>query len=104
MVLLHGGWGYGLNPFDRQIDELRYDFRLIGPDRSGYGQSTPHISELPEDFHYHAAVENLSLLDRLDIESAYLWGHSDGAVSPPSSDSPRLRGSWPDTRSVSFFV
>jgi 3-oxoadipate enol-lactonase len=80
LVLLHGGWGYGLNPFNRQIDKLRYNFRLICPDRSGYGHSTRLVSELPSDFHYQAAAETLRLLDALEIESAYLWGHSDGAV------------------------
>jgi pimeloyl-ACP methyl ester carboxylesterase len=80
LILLHGGWGYGLNPFNRQIDKLRHNFRLICPDRSGYGQSTRLVSELPAHFHYQAAAETLGLLDALDIESAYLWGHSDGAV------------------------
>lgn len=80
LVLLHGGWGLGLNPFNRQIEELRSEFRVITPDRSGYGRSTRLIKDLPTDFHYRAAEETLSLLDSLGIESAFLWGHSDGAV------------------------
>jgi pimeloyl-ACP methyl ester carboxylesterase len=82
LVLLHGGWGYSLYPFNRQTEKLRTEFRLISPDRSGYGRST-HLGEfhdLPTDFHYRAASETLSLLDSLGIESAFLWGHSDGAV------------------------
>jgi pimeloyl-ACP methyl ester carboxylesterase len=82
LVLLHGGWGYSLNPFNRQIEDLRNGFRVICPDRSGYGRST-HLSEfdnLPTDFHYRAAVEMLSFLDSLGIERAFFWGHSDGAV------------------------
>ena len=23
LILLHGGWGYGLNPFNRQLEKLR---------------------------------------------------------------------------------
>ncbi len=80
LILLHGGWGYGLNPFDRQIEELRQSFKVICPDRSGYGCSTRLVKDLPADFHYQAAAETLSLLDALDIQSAHLWGHSDGAV------------------------
>jgi len=82
LVLLHGGWGYSLNPFNRQIENLRHGFRIICPDRSGYGRST-HLDEfddLPTDFHYRAAVETLSFLDSLGTERALLWGHSDGAV------------------------
>jgi pimeloyl-ACP methyl ester carboxylesterase len=82
LVLLHGGWGYSLNPFNRQIEDLRHDFRVICPDRSGYGRST-HIGEfddLPTDFHYRAAAETLSFLDSLGTERALFWGHSDGAV------------------------
>src|SRR6185436_12155848 len=49
---------------------------------SGYGRST-HLGEfnnLPSDFHYRAASETLVFLDSLDIERAFFWGHSDGAV------------------------
>jgi pimeloyl-ACP methyl ester carboxylesterase len=82
LVLLHGGWGYSLNPFNRQIEKLRTGVRVICPDRSGYGRST-HLDafdDLPTDFHYRAAAETLSFLDSLGIERAFFWGHSDGAV------------------------
>jgi pimeloyl-ACP methyl ester carboxylesterase len=80
LVLLHGGWGYGLNPFNRQIEKLRDGFRVVCPDRSGYGRSTPLVDDLSIDFHYRAAAETLSFLDALGIQRAFLWGHSDGAV------------------------
>jgi pimeloyl-ACP methyl ester carboxylesterase len=82
LVLLHGGWGHSLNPFNRQITKLGNSFQLICPDRCGYGRSI-HLKEfndLPTDFHYRAAAETLSLMDSLGIERAFLWGHSDGAV------------------------
>lgn len=80
LVFLHGGWGYGVYPFDRQIEEFQNKYRILIPDRSGYGQSTPVSGEMPLDFHKLAAAETISFLDALGIERAVLWGHSDGAV------------------------
>lgn len=80
LILLHGGWGYGLNPFNRQLERLRGEFRLICPDRSGYGRSTQLNNGFSTDFHYRAAAETLGFLDALVIERAFFWGHSDGAV------------------------
>jgi pimeloyl-ACP methyl ester carboxylesterase len=80
LVILHGGWGYGVYPFDRQIAEMESRFRILIPDRSGYGHSTRVNGEMPLDFHRRAALETISFLDGLGIESAILWGHSDGAV------------------------
>jgi non-heme chloroperoxidase len=79
LVFLHGGWGYEVYPFDRAIATLSGRFRILIPDRSGYGRSTP-IARLPADFHRLAATETARFLDALNIERAVLWGHSDGAV------------------------
>ncbi len=80
LVILHGGWGYGIYPFDRQIAAFENQFRILIPDRSGYGHSTRVTGEMPLDFHRKAALETFSFLDALGIENAILWGHSDGAV------------------------
>jgi pimeloyl-ACP methyl ester carboxylesterase len=79
LVFLHGGWGYEIYPFDRQIEEFASDLRIFIPDRSGYGRSL-HIEQLPTDFHSRAAVETIRFLDALQIDRPVLWGHSDGAV------------------------
>jgi pimeloyl-ACP methyl ester carboxylesterase len=79
LVILHGGWGYEIFPFDRQIEALAGRCRIVIPDRSGYGRS-PKIEDLPVDFHRRAAEETLHVLDALEIGQAALWGHSDGAV------------------------
>lgn len=79
LVFLHGGWGYEVYPFDRGLAELSDRFRILIPDRSGYGLS-PQLSILPPDFHLRAAEETLQFLDAMGIERAALWGHSDGAV------------------------
>jgi len=80
LVILHGGWGYGVYPFDRQIAAFASQFRILIPDRSGYGHSTRITGEMQLDFHQGAAGETFSFLDALGIENAFLWGHSDGAV------------------------
>jgi len=80
LVILHGGWGYGIYPFDRQIAAFASQYRILIPDRSGYGHSSHVSSEMPLDFHRRAAQETSSFLDALDIETAILWGHSDGSV------------------------
>ncbi|MBI3651158.1 MAG: alpha/beta hydrolase [Acidobacteria bacterium] len=79
LVFLHGGWGYEVYPFDKQIAAFAEDFRILIPDRTGYGQS-PHLDAMSADFHHHAAVEMLRFLDALHLERVFLWGHSDGAV------------------------
>ena len=79
LVFLHGGWGYEVYPFDNQISALQGKFRILIPDRSGYGRSSS-VAEQPVDFHSRAASETLAFLDALRIDRAVLWGHSDGAV------------------------
>jgi pimeloyl-ACP methyl ester carboxylesterase len=79
LLFLHGGWGYEIYSFDRQMAELSERFRLLIPDRTGYGRSA-RITELPPDFHRAAAVESEAFLDALGLDRCVLWGHSDGAV------------------------
>ncbi len=79
LIFLHGGWGYEIYPFDKQIEAFSKHFKILIPDRSGYGRSA-RIDTMPSDFHNHAAEEMLRFLDALNIEQSFLWGHSDGAV------------------------
>ena len=66
--------------FASQVAALGNRFHCLMTDRGGYGRSTQLTTELPPDFHYHAARETLQFMDSFDIERAVLWGHSDGAV------------------------
>jgi pimeloyl-ACP methyl ester carboxylesterase len=79
LLLLHGGWGYAMYPFDRQAAALADRFHLIAPDRSGYGVSGP-VEALGPRFHHAAAAETLAVLDALGWRDVAVWGHSDGAV------------------------
>lgn len=79
LLYLHGGWGYEVHSFDRQIPALSTQQTVISPDRTGYGRSG-RISNLPPDFHAQAAAETSTLIDALNLDRPILWGHSDGAV------------------------
>jgi len=78
LVFLHGGWGYHVYPINKQLNSLK-NFRVLIPDRSGYGLST-RMAEFGLDFHIRAAQETFLFLDALGIRDAMLWGHSDGSV------------------------
>jgi len=79
LLFLHGGWGYGIYPIDRQVAALADRHRIVIPDRSGYGGSG-RIDELPADFHRRALEETRAVVDALGLERPMLWGHSDGAI------------------------
>jgi pimeloyl-ACP methyl ester carboxylesterase len=79
VVLLHSGWGWESYPFDLQVRELAAEFRVVAPDRVGYGRSPP-LAALPDGYHRDYARECLRVMDALDVPRAALWGHSDGAV------------------------
>src|SRR5712692_5955618 len=66
-------------PFDRQIDALEHDHRIVIPDRTGYGQSG-RLAAQEVDFHQRAAWETFAVIDALGLDRPVLWGHSDGAV------------------------
>jgi pimeloyl-ACP methyl ester carboxylesterase len=79
LVVLHGGWGYEIYPYDRQIAALSHTHRIVIPDRTGYGRSG-RLTMQEVDFHQRAAAETLALIEALDLERPVVWGHSDGAV------------------------
>jgi len=80
LIFLHGGWGYEVYPFNRQVAAFQNQFRILIPDRSGYGHSSRVAGDMPLDFHRRAADETIAFLDALGIARAIFWGHSDGAV------------------------
>src|SRR5437773_1490346 len=74
LLFLHGGWGYGLYPFDVQIETLKDRFRILIPDRTGYGGS-PHLKRFARGFHELAAEEMRQFLDATHVDRCMLWGH-----------------------------
>ena len=79
IVILHGGWGYDIYPFERQIAALAPRYRVIAADRTGYGRST-RLERQATDFHRRAADETFAMIDALQLDRPIVWGHSDGAV------------------------
>ncbi len=79
ILILHGGWGYDIYPFDRQIAALSASHRIVAPDRTGYGGSG-RLGRQETDFHHRAAAETFAVIDALGLERPIVWGHSDGAV------------------------
>jgi len=79
LVFLHGGWGYAVYPFDRQIETLAPTYRIVIPDRTGYGGSG-RLAAQEADFHRRAAGETFAVVEALGLERPVVWGHSDGAV------------------------
>jgi len=79
LLVLHGGWGYEIYPFDRQVAALARDHRIVIPDRTGYGRSG-RLEAQEIDFHARAAGETFAVIDALGLDRPILWGHSDGAV------------------------
>jgi pimeloyl-ACP methyl ester carboxylesterase len=79
LLLLHAGWGLAVNGFAYQQDKLAGEFRMIVPDRRGYGRSM-RVEKLEADFHWQAADDMFALLDALNVHETLVWGHSDGAV------------------------
>jgi pimeloyl-ACP methyl ester carboxylesterase len=79
IVILHGGWGCDIYPFDGQIAAFATDHRIVTPDRTGYGGSG-RLEQQEIDFHQRAASETFAVIDALGLERPVLWGHSDGAV------------------------
>jgi pimeloyl-ACP methyl ester carboxylesterase len=79
VVILHGGWGYEIYPFDRQIAALSPDHHIVVPDRTGYGGSGRLVRQ-ETNFHHRAAAETCAVIDALGLERPVVWGHSDGAV------------------------
>jgi len=75
---LHGGWGYEIYPLTEQAASIQ-GFRVLIPDRSGYGRSTKPAL-FGADLHQRAVEEMLQFLDLLAIPRCIFWGHSDGAV------------------------
>jgi pimeloyl-ACP methyl ester carboxylesterase len=76
VLLLHGGTGSGKN-WSKIVPILSTHYRLIIPDSRAQGRSTD--SDRPIDYDLLTG-DVISLMDYLNIESAYVIGASDGGI------------------------
>jgi pimeloyl-ACP methyl ester carboxylesterase len=75
LLLLHGGSG---SIPEKWIPFFTPRFRVIAPEQMGHGR-TADLVDRP--FHYHDMAEDtVELIHRLGIESAVVFGYSDGGI------------------------
>jgi pimeloyl-ACP methyl ester carboxylesterase len=83
LLCLHGGWGRAVMPFEEASRAFASKYRVIAPDRRGYGESSP-AERFDVGYHEEAMLDLRALLEALGLvrgaEPPILWGHSDGAV------------------------
>ena len=81
IVLLHGGGpcASGVPNYDRNIDDLGRDHRVIVPDLLGYGRSSKTTD--PSDPFGHLAAGVRGVLDACGLETASLVGNSYGGAA-----------------------
>ena len=78
IVLLHGDYEC-TRYWSAQVQDFSQEYRVVAYDRHGFGRSAP-LEALPADFYERDAADLIGLLDRLEIERAYLVGHSGGGT------------------------
>jgi pimeloyl-ACP methyl ester carboxylesterase len=77
LVLLHGGGDSGEHSFERQLDFLSEQHRIVAPDQVGQGR-TPDV---PGPLSYTAMMEDtVALLHKLKLKRVDIVGFSDGGI------------------------
>jgi len=79
LVLLGGTLGTVEGDFAPQIEEFSRGFRVIAPERRGYGRSRPPDREFPDNFYQRDAGDVASIMEALDASRAIVFGWSEGA-------------------------
>ncbi|HET6227764.1 MAG TPA: alpha/beta hydrolase [Bacteroidia bacterium] len=76
LVILHGNGG-SIENAEPHLEFFMKKYKVIAIDTRGQGKSIDNTSELTYDL---MASDINELLEQLNIDSAYVWGHSDGAI------------------------
>ena len=79
LLLLGGTLSLGMEDFQPQIEYFSQNFRVILPDRRGYGKSHPPDRDYPRNFYQRDADDMAALLRGLDAGKAIVLGWSEGA-------------------------
>jgi len=78
LLLLHGNNQSG-KVFEKQVDELSQQFKVIVPDTRGHGNSTDQ-STVPLTYQLFAD-DMVKLLDSLELKNVNILGWSDGGIT-----------------------
>ena len=81
LILLHDSWGCTelWEDFPEKLSAL-FGLNTLSYDRRGYGKSSPfQEEERTKNYLHEAAEELISVMDKMKIDRAILYGHSDGA-------------------------
>ena len=76
LVILHGNGGC-IADADSHIDFFKEKYKIIAIDSRAHGHSVDDKTALTYEL---MASDVNELLNQLTIDSAYIWGHSDGAI------------------------
>jgi valacyclovir hydrolase len=79
MVLLGGTLGTARGDFSPQIEAFASSYRVIAPERRGYGGTRPPERDYPDDFYQRDANDVAAFMHALDLSPAALLGWSEGA-------------------------
>ncbi|MBX7151216.1 alpha/beta hydrolase [bacterium] len=76
LVLLHGNGG-SIAGHSKRIEYFSKDYKVIAIDSRGHGKTIDTVSTLT----YEMMAKDINdLLDTLHVDSAYIWGQSDGGI------------------------
>lgn len=76
LVLLHGNGG-SITGHTKRIEYFSKDYKVIAIDSRAHGRSIDTVSTLTYEM---MAKDIHDLLDTLHVDSAYIWGQSDGGI------------------------
>jgi pimeloyl-ACP methyl ester carboxylesterase len=76
LVILHGNGG-SIEDAEQHISFFKDKYQVIAIDSRGQGNSLDDTTKLTYNL---MASDVNALLEQLHIDSAYIWGHSDGAI------------------------
>lgn len=79
LVLLGGTIGTAKSDFSNQIESFCTDYRVIAPERRGYGHTRPPNRDYPDDFYQRDAKDMAAFIKALNLGPATVFGWSEGA-------------------------
>jgi len=80
LLLLGGTLSTARGDFSAQIDTFSSDYRVIAPDRRGYGETRPPARDFPDNFYEREARDMAALARALDLRDMVVFGWSEGAA------------------------